>query len=70
LFVAIGASIQAVRWAAHEGAVFRKAKATANRRELHALRRKGRGHRWEVAAWSLVSVGSWLAAWTVITESI
>jgi hypothetical protein len=60
LFVAVGASIQAVRWLANEGGVLQTRRALASKRTEHLeLRRAVKRAQTDWAAWTLVAAGAW-----------
>jgi hypothetical protein len=60
LFVAVGASIQAVRWLANEGGVLQSRRALASTRTEHLeLRRSVKRAQTDWSAWTLVAAGAW-----------
>jgi hypothetical protein len=60
LFVAAGASVQAVRWLANEGGVLQSRRALASTRTEHLeLRRAVKRAQTDWTAWTLIAAGAW-----------
>lgn len=60
LLVAVGASLQALRWLLTEGGVIRSRRALAATRTEHLeLRRAVKRAQADWAAWTLVAAGAW-----------
>ena len=60
LLVAVGASVQAVRWLLTEGGLMRSRRALAASRTAHLeLRRAVKRAQTDWTAWTLVAAGAW-----------
>lgn len=71
LLVAIGASVQALRWLLTEGGVMRSRRAlAATRTEHRELRRAVKRAQTDWTAWTLVAAGAWFVTIAELTAAL